>query len=354
MTTSHFDSAERCAVSIVIKTLNEERNICAAIESSLIALSGVGGEVVLADSCSSDRTVELASNYPVRVVQLAKPHERCCGIGPQLGYQHARGEYIYILDGDMRMAPGFLEHALDFLAQHPEVGGVGGLMVELNTESLEFRERTQRYAPHLVAGDVDRLDSGGLYRRLAIDEAGYFSDRNLHSYEEFDLAARLRCRGWKLWRLPVTSTSHRGHEMRASRLLLRRWRSDYVCGLGELLRGALGRPHLKLVLRDVRELRLYAAVLAWWAVLAAIPFLPLSLAWQAAGFAAIAAAPVVVMTVRKRSLKRAIYAVVSWCFNAAGLVLGLLRRRVAPQGRIASRVLHEPPQSAEFRRRHFA
>lgn len=340
-----------CTVSIVIKALNEEKNICAAIESSLAAVARVGGEVILADSCSSDRTVELASQYPVRVVQFANASERCCGAGPQLGYQHARGEYIYILDGDMRMVEGFLEEALSFLAQHPEVGGVGGRLIELNNESLEYRERALRNHTHLQPGEVDRLDGGGLYRRRAIEESGFFCDRNLHSYEEFDVGARLRSLGWKLFRLPVPSVTHYGHDAPPYALLRRRWRSKYVCGLGELVRGAIGRPHLKLVLRGLRELRIYAAVLVWWAVLASVVFWPLPAAGRAAAFAAIAAFPFAAMAVRKRSLARATYSVVSWCFNAAGLVQGLLRRRVPPRARIASVVLHEPPQVAEAQRR---
>ena len=50
-----------CRVSVIIKAFNEERNICAAIESSLAAVAEVGGEVILADSSSTDRTVELAT-----------------------------------------------------------------------------------------------------------------------------------------------------------------------------------------------------------------------------------------------------------------------------------------------------
>lgn len=347
-------ATQPCSVSIVIKALNEEKNICAAIESCLAAVAKVGGEVILADSCSSDRTVEFASRYPVRVVQLAHARERCCGIGPQLGWQHAQGEYVYLLDGDMRIVDGFLDEALTFLAQHPEVGGVGGRLVELNTENLEYRERGLRAPAHLQPGEVDRLDGGGLYRRLAIEETGFISDRNLHSYEEFDLGARLRSLGWKLWRLPVASATHRGHETPPYALLLRRWRAGYVRGLGELLRGAIGRPHMKLVLRGMRELRIYSGVLVWWMVLLGIPFWPMSAAVRAACFAAIAAAPFALMTWRKRSLSRAVYSVVSWCFNAAGLVQGLARPRVSPRSRIASRVLHEPPRSAEPRYRHYA
>lgn len=344
----------RCRVSVVIKALNEQDNICAAIESCLVAVAEVGGEVVLADSHSTDRTVELASRYPIRIVQLANPDERCCGVGPQLGYQHSCGEYVYIMDGDMRMVRGFLPQALMFLAQHPEVAGVAGRVVELNHESMEYRERGLRAAPHLAPGEVDRLDGGGLYRRFAIEEAGYLSDRNLHSYEELDLAVRLRALGWKLWRLPVNAVTHYGHEAPPYQLLLRRWRTRYACGLGELLRATADGHRLRLVLRGARELRLYLAVLAWWALLLAVAFWPAPPLQRLAGFAALAAAPLAVMLWRKRSLGRAAYSVVSWCFNAAGLVRGVLRRRRPAMGRIDSRVIQEPPPMREPHHRHYA
>ena len=92
-----------CRVSVIIKALNEEKRIAAAIESALHAIRTVGGEVILADSFSTDRTVEIAQAYPIRIVQLAHPEDRRCGVGPQLGYQHSRGEFVYILDGDMEM-----------------------------------------------------------------------------------------------------------------------------------------------------------------------------------------------------------------------------------------------------------
>ncbi len=343
----------RCPVSIIIKALNEEKHICAAVESALAAVADLGGEVILADSCSGDRTVGLAAQYPIRIVQLALPQERCCGIGPQLGYQHARGEYLYIMDGDMQMVKGFLEEALNFLAQHPEAGGVGGRLVELNNESLEYRERGLRAAAHLNPGEVDRLDGGGLYRRRAVEESGFLSDRNLHSYEEFDLGARLRSLGWKLWRLPVAAVMHYGHDAPPYQLLVRRWRAKYVCGGGELVRGALGEPHLKLVARGVRELKIYAGVLLWWAVLLSVPLWPLPAIDLVACFAALAAAPFAIMALRKRSVSRAVYSVVSWSFNAAGMVRGLLRQRVDPCGLVASRVLHEPPRSAEPQQRQY-
>ena len=344
----------RCNVSVIIKAYNEEKNIRAAIESSLAAVAEVGGEVILADGHSTDRTVELASEHPVRIVQLVNGNERCCGVGPQLGYQHSYGEYVYLLDGDMRMLPGFLAQALSFLAQHPEAAGVGGRLVELNTESMEYRERGLRAAAHLSPGEVDRLDGGGLYRRLAIEECGYVSDRNLHSYEEFDLAARLRARGWKLWRIPVDSVTHYGHDIPPYRLLQRRWRSRYAFGLGELVGAAIGQPHMRLIWRDLRELRIYLGVIAWWLILLEIPFWQMPALARVCSFAAIASAPLLFMAWRKKSWTRAAYSVASWCLAAAGLVRGLLQPRRPPDERIPSRLVHEPPQALEPRYQHYA
>ena len=329
-------AAAPCRVSIVIKALNEERRVVASVESALAAVQAVGGEVVLADSCSTDRTVELASAYNIRIVQLAHADERCCGIGPQLGYQHSRGEFVYILDGDMEMLPDFLPRALAFLQMHPEVAGVGGRVVEMNTSSLEYLGRIERGLDHMRAGEVDRLDMGGLYRRSAVEETGYFSDRNLHSYEEFDLAVRLRVKGWKLWRMDVDAVRHYGHDAPPYELLVRRWRTRYICGLGELVRAAWGQPHMRLVLTGLRELYLYVAVLLWWVALLAVLLIPIGWPVRLAAFATLAAAPLVVMAWRKRSARKAMYSVVSWCFNAAGLVRGLWTPQRSARDAVAS------------------
>ena len=115
-----------------------------------------------------------------------------------------------------------------------------------------------------------------------------------------------------------------------------------MCGGGELL-------------RVVRELRIYGAVLAWWALLLTVPFWGISAVGRICAFAAIAAFPFAAMALRKRSLSRAVYSVVSWSFNAAGLVKGLLRPRVHPCGLVASKVLHEPPRPAEaLQKQHYA
>lgn len=101
-------------ISVIIKAYNEERHIAAAIESALKELRDRDGEVVLADGGSLDRTVQIASQYPIRIVQLMNVEERSCGVGAQMGYENSEGEFLYLMDGDMVLERGFIDKALAF------------------------------------------------------------------------------------------------------------------------------------------------------------------------------------------------------------------------------------------------
>ena len=117
------------------------------------------------------------------------------------------------MDGDMLLDPDFLPAALAYLETNPAVAGVTGHVDEMNQTSLEYVRRGRRISPENRIGSIDRMNGGGLYRRKAIEEVGYLSDRNLHGYEEFDLGVRLRAQGWSLHRLDRSFVRHFGHAL---------------------------------------------------------------------------------------------------------------------------------------------
>ena len=319
-------------VAIGIKALNEEAHIAEAVESALIAAAPHAGRVVLADSGSVDRTLEIASRYPVDIVQLANRDERSCGAGAQLAFQHADADFFYLLDGDMVLDPHFLATGLAFLRAHPEVAAVGGIVDQRNTGNAEFeiRAKTAARDGHWRAGYVDRLDCGGLYRVAAVRTVGYFADRNLHAFEEFDLGARLSSAGWKLARVDHPAVAHFGHVAGGYRLLWRRVRSGYAGSIGEVLRGAVGQPHLGLVLRRFAHLRNACAVMLWWIAIGLGLWL---FPW---GAAALLVAPLVLLSRRRRSMRLGLYSLASWNVNAWGLMSGFMRGRVPPTTPLAS------------------
>lgn len=232
------------AFTIIIKALNEEKRIEACLRSVLPVCAQLHGEVILADSLSTDRTIEIAARFKVTIVQMLSADDRGCGAALQLGYQFARGKYIYVLDADMTLEPGFLRIAIDYLEAHPDVAAVGGRLVDLQLNNLADKRRSARYAALLQEQVVTSLGGGGLYRRSAIDAVGYLAHRWLPACEEAELGVRLRCAGWRLIRLPQTALVHCGHNETSAQMLRRLWRNQRMQAYGIFLRSAIGKPWL--------------------------------------------------------------------------------------------------------------
>ncbi|MBR1155808.1 glycosyltransferase [Bradyrhizobium sp. JYMT SZCCT0428] len=327
----------RPTVSIIIKALNEERHIAAAIESALGALEESDGEVILADGGSSDRTVEIARRYPILIVRLNRSEDRSCGSGAQLGFQYSRGRYLLLMDGDMQVHSGFLAAAIDTLSRNRNFAGVGGVLTEPSLVNEEYEQRRKRHNPARHPGRVTRLDGSALYRRTAIESIGYLTDRNLHGFEEFDLGARLHSAGWALAKIDRPIAYHEPHTGSAYRLLLRRVRSRFSWAPGELVRAAVGRRHFWFVLRNDRQWKICLLVTGWWVTVLTMLAMPGWLSAFAAG--GIFLFPFAGMSLRWRSVRLGLYSVAAWNAMALCFLPGLLRPRRSPASWIESTVM---------------
>lgn len=92
-------------VTFIVAAYNAEGSIARAIASALDQRD-VSVEVVVADDCSSDRTVEIARSFPeplVRVVQLSS--NRGPGGARNAGLEIAAGRWIAVLDSDDVVRP---------------------------------------------------------------------------------------------------------------------------------------------------------------------------------------------------------------------------------------------------------
>lgn len=332
-------------LSIVIKALNEEQHIRRCIESALRALQEVGGsgEVILADSLSTDATVDLAKQYPVRIVQLVNPADRSCGAGAQLGYQYANGQFVYVLDGDMELLPGFMTAALVKLRNEPRLAGVAGLVEEAIVANEAFVGRARRGDTSTAASSARALNMGGLYRADAIREVGYLTDRNLHSFEELDLGLRLAQRGWSLERIALPSVKHYGPTVTSASLMRRRWRTRYAWGHGQLLRASFGAGRGWRAIAGLRVLRPQAFTMAAWSLLLFVSMGGVSLiaATHAAALMVSAWAGIwLVVASAKRSFSAATYSLSAWHVGLAGLVCGFIKPvRVSPEVLVDGREL---------------
>jgi GT2 family glycosyltransferase len=327
-------------LSILIKTYNEEQKIKKCLDAVFAALRNVDEtvEVIVADSLSTDSTVNIASDYPVTIVQLLIPEDRGCGTGVELGFQHAKGEFIYFLDGDMELQGDFLLQALRLIETDISLAGVSGLLKDSQMKNRFDRHR-QKTKPAATPGDVAWLAGGGLYRRAALlDAGGYAGNRNLKAYEEAELGLRLGSRGWRMLRLPTIAVIHTGHAESTFPLILRQWRNGRLNSAGVLLRSAFGQRWFS---RVVRMFIHPLAVIAYWSLFVLGVFL-FDLHFVITTFAGLATLIGVLLVIRKRSLVDAGFSILLWHLAAIGLVKGICGKPLLlPLSEISSVILND-------------
>lgn len=102
--------------SVYILTYNEELDIAPCIESALQS-----DDVIVVDSFSSDRTVEIAQSYPVRVVQ-----HKFESHGRQRTWMlreiETKHDWAYLLEADERLTPELFQECLEACQSQEYIG----------------------------------------------------------------------------------------------------------------------------------------------------------------------------------------------------------------------------------------
>jgi glycosyltransferase involved in cell wall biosynthesis len=337
---------ERMKVSILIKAFNEEALISECVETALAELKNIEGEIILVDSLSTDKTVEIAKHYPIRIIQFEKKEDCGCASAVQLAYQYAHGDYIYVLDGDMKLHAGFLSLALDYLEVNPDVGGVAGKLVDLSIKTANDKRRVQEIEAIQQITQVTELGGGGLYRRKAIESVAYLSHRWLPACEEAELGARLTARGWRLIRLPDIAVFHTGYSENEIERLCRLWRSRRIQAYGMYLRTAFGHPWFWITVWYVRFcfFALVVHCIAGLIVAGLVHYkvMALGLAMVSVEFLIWGAVlSYLMLGLRKKTLSEAMLAVFTWHLYTLATFLGVLRPVPSPEIPINARELNK-------------
>lgn len=312
-------------LAIVVIARNEERWIATALAAALAAARRIRDcEVVLVDSCSRDATVPIARRYPVRIVELHDREPLSAALGRVVGQALTRSRYVLFIDGDTAIEPGWVRAAVDLLEQRPDIAGVGGKLRERYYDGAAVvGENPDCFGVGDTLEPADQLGGNALYRRRALEIAGSFNPY-IFSYEEAELAERLRAHGFSVVRLPQRLGTHHTGRPGTLRELRRRARENLIVGYGQVLRVSLGT---RLFWRHARRMNRY---LAFDALLAlgigcalAVPLLGRT--WPLAAWSGLCAAVLLAFMARTRSIAKPLRLVLDWSFWAVPLVIGFLR-----------------------------
>ena len=108
-----MESSERLKLDVVVITKDQGWNARRLIESVIRETAGrAETEIILVDSASSDDTVEVASQFPIRVIRLSKRQRLTAAAGRHAGLSQTHGDIVLFLDGDMELRRGWIDAAL--------------------------------------------------------------------------------------------------------------------------------------------------------------------------------------------------------------------------------------------------
>ena len=316
-------------LSVVLITRNQEWNIPRLVESVQAATAHLPGtEIVLVDSASTDATVTLAAQYPISVIQLDADQRLTAGLGRYVGYKESHGDLILFLDGDMELAQGWLELALQVFAARADVAVITGHVIDRPVTTAY----TGAFMPAPDASDpveVKRLPyTGGaaLFRRSVLEEVSTFHPY-VYSDEEPELCIRIRHAGHAIVQLDFPIAYHYSRPTFAISTLFARWRRNLYLGAGQNLRYNVGRPTLGPYLAErgyglIPVAGLIASIVTVvWSLRSGRRF---GLLLPVAALSGIVA----IDSVRKRSVYRALYSLILRLLIADGTVRGFFLKPI--------------------------
>jgi rSAM/selenodomain-associated transferase 2 len=168
-------------LTAVIPTLNAAESL----PSTLDALAGTVGRVIIADGGSTDATRAVAAAAGAQVVDAPR------GRGSQIaaGIAAATTPWLLVIHADTRPAPGWQAAADAFMADPANAGRAGYFRFMLDDAAPQARRLERAVAWRCRVLGLPYGDQGLLIRRDTLDEAGGF--RPIPIMEDVDLVRRL-------------------------------------------------------------------------------------------------------------------------------------------------------------------
>ena len=320
--------------SVVVIARDEELVIGACLQSVTTAFANKSYELIIVDSASTDRTVEIAKRFDAKIIQLSPSAPLRPAVGRHVGLQLAQGEWVLFLDGDSQLDPAWVDQAAIALSSDANLAGVAGEMQHiLQQQSCSTVEQhhtvfAQTY-PAIDYLAAEHLDGSAAYKRAALQHAGGFNP-HLHSLEEAELGGRLRKYGYHLRRLPYPMTRHYPkHRNETITELFRRIGRGYYKGPGQFLRHCMKYglhydiPNHKPLNRIARYLQMLALLILGLVALAVAIFysqIEFVIAWLS-----LMALVYIAYVVHVKNFRKPAFYLFEWAVTGPIMVWGFLK-----------------------------
>lgn len=179
--------------SIIIPTLNEEKNLGICLQS-ILNQTHKNFEVIIVDGGSKDRTREIAELYGFQVIKVEKTKPHDVSIAKNRGAEFAEGDILLFLDADMILEPNCLELLNDYY-EKPSIVGIACRILPFQGNSIEnimyeTNNILARFSNRVGLHELSYFSCHS-YRKNSFIKVGGFRE-DLNACEDLDLSLRIR------------------------------------------------------------------------------------------------------------------------------------------------------------------
>jgi len=195
-------------ISIIIRTLNEEKFLERTLES-IAKQEETDWEVILVDSGSSDKTIEIAKRFPITIVRIPKEsfhYAKTLNLGAQL----ARGEVVVNLSAHASPANERWLKSLIEPLNDPKIAGVHGSEKPIEGWSSLFERKilADTFGEHYLERTEDNFFSNANSAMRRSDLINYPFDETVDWAEDRIWAGDMQNQGFKIAYQPRSAVFH--------------------------------------------------------------------------------------------------------------------------------------------------
>ncbi len=194
------ENQSRLRISVVIPVHNGERTLAQCL-AAICQMERPPDEVIVVDDASTDRTAEIASRFPCRIVRLTE--NVGAARAKNRGAAVAQGDILFFTDADVVVPPQLLTWLLENYADETVTGVVGLLGTELPYEDFpsQFKNLWMHHTYARLPAYVGLFyTSAASIRRAAFAAEGGFDEsyRGASVTEDMDFGQRLLTAGYRI------------------------------------------------------------------------------------------------------------------------------------------------------------
>jgi N-acetylglucosaminyl-diphospho-decaprenol L-rhamnosyltransferase len=222
-------------LSVITVTHNHDRYIKTCLDALVPQVEQIGGEVIVIDNCSDDRSAAIGQTYGNIRLHI-NSERRGFSANYNYGMAIAKGRYLLLLNPDTEVLPNSLITLIEFMDSHGDVGLCGAQLLfpdgSVQPSPRRFpswRSVIARRSPlrsflkdssfnrHHLMLDADRsqprpvdwlLGACLFVRRECLNHVGPLDEGFFLYVEDIDWARRIHQANWQVYYVPTAQIVH--------------------------------------------------------------------------------------------------------------------------------------------------